>query len=208
MTNQERRQMVNLGVKKAPEVTYFLWATGIYISKNRKTPTRYFRKMSYSDGYTAGGERSLGPANLIGTRINVVGDLVLTQHGNGGYILRHPEQVEITATGATTVTAAQLFSGFLTYNPAASGVATWTLPTAALLKAAIPNCAVGDVVKGVYIINKADSHALTIAAGAGCTLDSTGSGETMAATSCSKLELIIKSVTAGAETYHALLVNE
>ena len=71
------------------------------------------------------------------------------------------------AAGATTLTAAMVLSGAVSGDPA--GDATWTLPTAALLVAAIPGAVIGDCIR-CSVVNLATTGAnevITIASGTG-----------------------------------------
>lgn len=70
-----------------------------------------------------------------------------------------------TAGGAETMTAAELLKGFLVAD--CQDAQTWTLPTAALLRAAIPGVKVGDTFEFV-VANYGDST-LTIGLGTGIT---------------------------------------
>lgn len=79
-------------------------------------------------------------------------------------------QTSLATAGNATYTAAQLLSGSIVRDPAGASRVD-TLPTAALLVAAIPNAAVGMVVK-TYLVNGADAaETITLAAGAGGTFD-------------------------------------
>lgn len=76
----------------------------------------------------------------------------------------------INTVGAATYTAAQILGGIIVRDPNGAG-RTDTLPTAALLVAAIPGCEVGDTVY-CKIVNGADAaENITIAAGAGGAFD-------------------------------------
>lgn len=71
------------------------------------------------------------------------------------------------ATATATLTTAQVLSGVIAGDPA--GDATWTLPTAVLMVAAIPGAAIGDSVK-FSVINLATTgtdEKITVDAGAG-----------------------------------------
>ena len=68
--------------------------------------------------------------------------------------------------GAQTLTAADVLSGIIVADPNGAG-RTYTFPTAALLVAAIPGVAIGDVIT-CLVINGADANeVLTLAAGSG-----------------------------------------
>lgn len=72
----------------------------------------------------------------------------------------------INTAGAATYTAAQVLNGIIVRDCAGSG-RTDTLPTAALLLAALPGAEVGDVLE-LKIINGSDNaETITIAEGSG-----------------------------------------
>lgn len=70
-----------------------------------------------------------------------------------------------TAGGAETMTVAELLQGLLVADT--QDAQTWTLPTAALLRAGIPGCEVGTAFEFV-VVNYGDST-LTIGLGTGIT---------------------------------------
>lgn len=70
-----------------------------------------------------------------------------------------------TGGGVETMTAAELLKGLLVAD--CQDAQTWTLPTAALLRAALPGCEVGSVIE-FTVANYGDST-LTIGLGTGIT---------------------------------------
>ena len=68
---------------------------------------------------------------------------------------------------ATTLTAAQVLGGMVTMTPTAAR--NLTLPTAALLVAAIPNAVVGSTVEILVVNNAAATHNITVVKGVGIT---------------------------------------
>lgn len=73
-----------------------------------------------------------------------------------------------TATSTATLTAAQITGGMLVANPSTSA-ATYTLPTAAQIDAAVPNATVGNTFD-LSIVNTGTSlGAVTLAMGTGVT---------------------------------------
>jgi hypothetical protein len=73
-----------------------------------------------------------------------------------------------TATSTATLTAAQILGGMLLANPSTSA-ATYTLPTAADIDAALPNATVGSTFD-LYLINiGTSSGAVTLSMGTGVT---------------------------------------
>lgn len=125
--------------------------------------------------------------------------LRLTAKGIGVVQTTQPLLEEMTQTALTdtaTVTAAQLKTKVLDGTPTAA--ATYTLPTAALLVAAIPNAQVGD--SFFFVINNKAASALTItvAAGTGGTADGT---LTVAQNVIRTFLVIITNVAATSEAY-------
>lgn len=98
-------------------------------------------------------------------------------------------------TDTATVTAAQLKTKVL--DGTATAAATYTLPTAALLVAALSNPKVGDSFR--FVVNaKAATHTLTVAAGSGGTADGT---LTVASGVIREFLVIVTNVTAASEAY-------
>lgn len=73
-----------------------------------------------------------------------------------------------TATSTATLTAAQITGGMLVANPSTSA-ATYTLPTAALIDAAVPSAAVGSTFDLNIVNTGTSSGAVTLAMGTGVT---------------------------------------
>ncbi len=73
-----------------------------------------------------------------------------------------------TATSTNTLTAAQITGGMLVANPSTSA-ATYTLPTAALIDAAVPNATVGSTFDLNIVNTGTSSGAVTLAMGTGVT---------------------------------------
>jgi hypothetical protein len=110
-----------------------------------------------------------------------------------------PVPAEITTAGAVTLTAAQIMASFLKADP--SGAArTYTLPTAALLVAALKKAHVGQRLV-FQIQNTADAaETITVAEGAGGTADG-DSTLTAAQNNSTKFMIVLTNVTAAAEAY-------
>lgn len=107
------------------------------------------------------------------------------------------EKVTQTAlTNTATVTAAQLLTKVLDGTPTAA--ATYTLPTAALLVAAISGAAVGDSFEFVINNKSGAANTITVAGGSGGTADGT---LTVAQNVIRKFKIIITNVTASSEAY-------
>jgi hypothetical protein len=98
---------------------------------------------------------------------------------------------------ALTLTAAQILGGLILRDPNGAG-RTDTLPTAALLVAAIPGCQVGSSFQ-FDIRNTADAaETITIAAGSGGTVSGTA---TIAQNNTKRFLVRITAIAAGSETY-------
>jgi predicted RecA/RadA family phage recombinase len=112
-----------------------------------------------------------------------------------------PAPVSKLATGNVTLTAAELLSGTLTFDPGGAG-RTVTLPTAADLVAGVPNAQVGDVVS-LRVINGADAaEAITIAEGTGGTWDANFAGaKTITQAAAKDVTVRLTNVTAASEAY-------
>ncbi len=78
------------------------------------------------------------------------------------------------ASGAQTYTAADIL-GTIIVHDGTSGL-TATLPTAALLVAAIPNCRVGDTIECLIINGANASGSIVLAGGTGGTFDTNQGG--------------------------------
>jgi hypothetical protein len=106
------------------------------------------------------------------------------------------EMTQTALTNTATVTAAQLLTKVLDGTPTAA--ATYTLPTAALLVAAIPNARVGDSFFFVVNNKSAGNNTITVAAGDGGAADGT---VTVAQNVIRAFLVIITNVTSGSEAY-------
>jgi hypothetical protein len=73
-----------------------------------------------------------------------------------------------TATATATLTAAQIVNQMLVANPSATA-ATYTLPTGALIDAAVPNATVGSTFDLSIVNIGTDSGAVTLAVSTGVT---------------------------------------
>lgn len=105
-------------------------------------------------------------------------------NGSGGYQIGagNPNEFVMgvapapaTATSTATLTAAQLQTGLILGSPGTSA-ATYTLPTVALLEAAISSANVGSTFDfSVINVDGSSSGVITIAAGTGWTVGTSGS---------------------------------
>lgn len=73
-----------------------------------------------------------------------------------------------TATSTATLTAAQIVGGMLVANPSTTA-ATYTLPTAALIDAAVPNATIGSTFDLSIVNTGTSSGTVTLAMGSGVT---------------------------------------
>lgn len=98
-------------------------------------------------------------------------------NGAGGYQVGAGNRAETTlgyaaapqtATATATLTAAQIVGGMLVANPGTSA-ATYTLPTAALIEAAVPNATVGSTFDLSIVNIGTSSGAVTLATATGLT---------------------------------------
>lgn len=105
------------------------------------------------------------------------------------------------ASGAQTYLTADILGGTIIHD-GSSGL-TATLPTAALMVAAIPNCRVGDMVECLIINGANVSGSVVIAAGTGGTFDANqGGGSKIIAFGSSKyIQMRITNTTLGSQAY-------
>jgi N-methylhydantoinase B/oxoprolinase/acetone carboxylase alpha subunit len=74
-----------------------------------------------------------------------------------------------TATATATLTAAQIVNQMLVANPGSSSAATYTLPTGALIDAAVPNATVGSTFDLSIVNIGTSSGTVTLAVSTGVT---------------------------------------
>ena len=74
-----------------------------------------------------------------------------------------------TATATATLTAAQIVNQMLVANPGSSSAATYTLPTGALIDAAVPNAIVGSTFDLSIVNIGTSSGTVTLAVSTGVT---------------------------------------
>lgn len=98
-------------------------------------------------------------------------------NGAGGYQVGPGNRAETimgayaapqTATATATLTAAQIVGGMLVANPGTSA-ATYTLPTGALIDAAVPNATIGSTFDLSIVNIGTSSGAVTLAVSTGVT---------------------------------------
>lgn len=108
----------------------------------------------------------------------------------------------VATAGAKTYTAAEILGGIIVRDPAGASRSD-VLPTAALLVAAIPNAAVGDIIE-CLIINGADAaETITIGAGSGGGFDTnqTASSRIIGQNASKLMRIRLTNVTASSEAY-------
>jgi predicted RecA/RadA family phage recombinase len=151
----------------------------------------------------AAGNRLIGAAAAAAANTTTTGNVRLD-----GTISRLTPDSQVglpiskNTAGAVTLTAAEVLSGLVVADP--NGAArTYTLPTAALLVAAMPGARVGDVVR-CYVINGADAaETLTLAAGAGGAFDAnqTASSQVIPQNASKMVHIRITNIGAATEAY-------
>jgi len=112
--------------------------------------------------------------------------------------LRLHEYLTVTDIDAQAAapTAAQVLGGIITHN-SKTGPSTLTVPTGALLDAAVPGLGIGDTIK-CYYINRGD-QTITVTAAAGITVGD--AGQTVA-TNESALLVFLKTASETFVCYH------
>lgn len=105
------------------------------------------------------------------------------------------------AAGAQTYLPADLLGQIIVHD--GTGSSTATLPTAALLVAAIPSCRVGDTVECLIINGANASGTITLAGGTGGTFDTNqGGGSKIIAFGSSKyVNIRVTNTTPGSQAY-------
>jgi len=98
---------------------------------------------------------------------------------------------------APTLTAAQVIGGIVEGTPTAARA--YTLPTAALLLAVIPNAKVGTEVKLTVCNNAAATHAITITDSASITAGGVAAHAAVAAATAKTIRIVFSNVTAASE---------
>lgn len=104
-------------------------------------------------------------------------------------------------TGNQTYAAADLIGGTIVHN--ASGNVTATLPTAALMRANIPNARIGDTIFCLIVNGAGATGTITLAAGSGGSFDTNQqAGAQVIPQGTSKtVQLRMTNVTPGSEAY-------
>lgn len=113
-----------------------------------------------------------------------------------------PAAATNATAGAVTLTAAEILGGIVVVDCAGAG-RTYTLPTAALLVAAIPGAQVGDVVRCLIVNGSDAAESITLAAGSGGGFDTnqTSASRIIAQNVSKVVHIRLTNVTAASEAY-------
>jgi hypothetical protein len=113
-----------------------------------------------------------------------------------------PAAASIATAGAETYTAAQLLGGTIVRDCAGAG-RTDTLPTAALLVAAMPGAKVGDIIDTLIVNGSDAAEAITLAAGTGGAFDAnqTAGSRVIGQNTSKRIRVRLTNVTASSEAY-------
>jgi predicted RecA/RadA family phage recombinase len=113
-----------------------------------------------------------------------------------------PAAASKNTAGGVTLTAAELLGGIVVADCAGAG-RTYTLPTAALLVAAMPGVQVGDIVRFLLVNGSDAAEAITLAAGTGGAFDAnqTAASRTVVQNDSKFVHIRITNVTPSSEAY-------
>ncbi|MDP1570345.1 MAG: DUF2190 family protein [Vicinamibacterales bacterium] len=184
-----------VGVWSLAKTSTQVWAAGdkIYWNNTDKraenVPTAGFRLIGVCIE-AAGNPTSTGKVLLLpGVSMAIQGDAL-------------PAAASKATAGAVTLTAAEILGGIVVADCAGAG-RTYTLPTAALLVAAIPGAQVGDIVRCLVVNGSDADEALTLAAGSGGGFDAnqTASSRVIPQNTSKNVHIRLTNVTAEAEAY-------
>jgi predicted RecA/RadA family phage recombinase len=143
-------------------------------------------------------EVAANPSATGKVRLNAVGIVRAQSVASEG----SPAATSDATAGNRTITAAEVLSGIYVRDCAGAG-RTDTLPTAALLVAAVPGAKVGDMLK-LYVVNGSDAaENLTLGAGAGGAFDvnQTAAARVVIQNTSKLVHIRLTNVTAAAEAY-------
>lgn len=185
------------GVWSLAKTSAQAWAAGekIYWDNTNKradnVPTAGFRLIGTATE-TAANPSSTGSVKLYGRRAPLVG----VDTGSA------PAAASKATAGAVTLTAAEVIGGIVVADCAGAG-RTYTLPTAALLVAAIPGAQVGDVVRCLIVNGSDAAEAITLAEGTGGGFDAnqTATSRVIAQNGSKTIAIRLTNVTAASEAY-------
>lgn len=113
-----------------------------------------------------------------------------------------PAAASKATAGAVTLTAAEVLGGVVVADCAGAG-RTYTLPTAALLVAAMPGAQVGDIVRCLVVNGSDAAETITIAEGSGGGWDTnqTATSRVIPQNTSKTLTIRLTNVTASSEAY-------
>lgn len=155
-----------------------------------------------ADNAVAAGFRRIGVAIEAASNPSSTGKVRLDHFPGAIQGEQLPAASSKNTAGPVTLTAAEVLGGIVVADPSGAG-RTYTLPTAALLVAAIPGARVGDVVR-CYVVNGADAaEAITIAEGSGGAFDAnqTASSRVIPQNNSKMVHIRLTNVTASSEAY-------
>lgn len=155
-----------------------------------------------ADNSVAAGFRRIGVAIAAAANPSSTGKVRLDEEPGPIQGEQLPAAASLATAGNETLTAAQLLGGTIVRDPAGAG-RTDTLPTAALLVAAIPGAKVGDIID-TLIVNGADAaETITLAAGTGGAFDAnqTAASRVIPQNSSKRIRVRLTNVTAASEAY-------
>ena len=150
----------------------------------------------------AAGSRLIGYAQLAAANPSTTGRVRIGGHEALLEDDAAPAPASIATAGAETYTAAQILGGIIVRDCAGAG-RTDTLPTAALLVAALPGVRVGDVISCTIVNGSDAAEAITLAAGAGGGFDAnqTAASRVIGQNTSKTIRIRFTNVTAAAEAY-------
>lgn len=183
------------GVHSLPKTSAQAWATGQSIFWD---PTN-----KRLDSSSTVGPR-VGFATADAANPSSTGQIKLDPSPNraSGVVAGSPAPTSIATAGAATYTAAQVLSRTMVRDPNGAS-RTDTFPTAALLVAAVPGAAVGDLIE-LLVINGADAAetiTLTEGAGGGWDTNQTSSSRVIPQNAQKTVRIRLTNVTAASEAY-------
>ena len=156
-----------------------------------------------ADNLPTAGFRWIGVAAAAATNPSSTGSVLLIPSFIGwlqGDAL--PAAASKNTAGGVTLTAAELIGGIVVADCAGAG-RTYTLPTAALLVAAIPGAQVGDIVRCLIVNGSDAAETITLAAGSGGAFDAnqTAASQVIPQNSSKYVHIRLTNVTTSSEAY-------
>lgn len=186
-----------VGVWKLAKTSAQAWAAGdkIYWDDTNKV----------ASATLTAGFRFIGIAIAAAANPSSTGYVLLVT-GFAGWMVGQGESVPAPASkstaGAVTLTAAEVIGGIVVADPNGAG-RTYTLPTAALLVAALQAPQVGDIIR-CKVINGADAaETITLQEGTGGTWDANQTSASRVIAQLNSKDVLIRltNVTASSEAY-------